>query len=70
MVKLEITKQGQQSCHLFEYFILNNKAILNDAFAVSDLKKVYLAISFSVLYFAVRWYSYSWKGPNKYFAQN
>ena len=54
MVKLEITKQCQQSCHLFEFFILNNKTILNDAFAVSDLKKVYLAISFSVLYFAVR----------------
>ena len=53
MVKLEI-KQCQQSCHLLEFFILNNKAIFCGAYAVKICKNFYLAISFSVLYFAVR----------------
>ena len=34
MVKLEIVKKCQQFCHLFEFFILNNKAIFCRAFAV------------------------------------
>ena len=34
MVKLELIKQCQQHCHLFGFFILNNKAISFGAFAV------------------------------------
>ena len=42
MVKLKIIKTMLKSCHLFKFFILKK------------LKKVYLAIRFLVLYFAVR----------------
>ena len=34
MVKLEIMKQCRESCHLFEFFSVNSKAIICGAFAV------------------------------------
>ena len=35
-----------------------------------EILKVYVAISFSALYFAIRYSSYSWKRQVKFFAQN
>ena len=50
------SKTGKRSYgNLFEFFILNDKAIVCDATTVHNLKKVYLGISFSVLYFAARY---------------
>ena len=48
---------------------INNKAAYCDAFAGQNLKRVYLAMHFSVLYFAVRWYFIQLKKTIKYFAQ-
>ena len=34
LIKLEMIKQYQQSCHLFKFSILNNTEIFSGAFAV------------------------------------
>ena len=52
MVKLKIVKQCQQSSHLFKTFI--QKTTKQYSSLPENLKIVYLAISFSSVYFAVR----------------
>ena len=39
MVKLKIIKSCSKSCHLFEFFVINNNAIFCDAFLGSNLEK-------------------------------
>ena len=72
MVKLEIIKPCWNSCYLFEFFILNNKAVFCDAFLSQDWKKKSLFSNtfFSFVFHSTMKVHTAGKDPMKYFAQN